>query len=112
MITITLHLPNEAPLAALKEFARAIDCTLHHTVGHGYEMRRRCQFSETGLLAVIGSDLCAAWAEGGSHALTYLEEARRLAVLTSDFEAAEDLNLLRLLFINTKVDLPLLRSVA
>ena len=101
MITITIRLPDATPLAALKELAESLDCTLHHPVAHGYEMRRRTSYSETGMLATIASELCDAWAEGGIRAVSYLEEARRMAVLTSDFEAAEELHLLRLL-IDTK----------
>lgn len=97
MTTITLRLHDDIPLCALTNFAESFNCTLHHTIGHGFEMRRRCPYRETGLLANIASDLCAAWAAGGIRAVSYLEQARRVAVLTTDYEAAEELHLLRLM---------------
>ena len=99
MPTITLHLPDPVPLAALKAFAEAVNCTLRYSFRHGYTLHHRAPFGEHGLILNIADDLCAAWAAGGEHARYYLDEAFRMAASMGDLESARDLNDLRTLLI-------------
>lgn len=106
MTTITLHLPDPAPLAALAAFAESIGCQLRHSFGDGYRMQPRDAFAERGLILTIKDDLCAAWREGGTRTFAYLQEAFEMASASRDLEAMMDVHsLIELLIVKTSIEI-------
>lgn len=101
MTTITLNLPDCAPLSLLHTLAESAGCDLRHSVERGYELRPRqpTRDGETALIRALSVDLCAAWRTGGRRAYCYLESAFRTASLRRDGESMADITfLLDLLF--------------